>query len=141
MALPLPYPDAELVMMAILDPIESASDIVTWIPENAPNGLVVVTRTGGVPDQWDVTDYPLLRVSCYGQTRAEAWDLQRECQRHILAAAHHAVDVPEEGGEVLVDSSAIADGSSQVPELDPDDRRVDATYVLGLRRQYHLASA
>jgi len=137
-SLPLAYPDAELVMMAI---VENVSDnVTTVIPEDAPDDLIVVSRVGGVPDQWDVTDYPMLRVSCWGATRPEAWERQQECQRWILAHRHHNVDVPDLGGEVFIDEAAIADGNAQVPELDPDDRRVDASYVLDLRRQRHLAS-
>lgn len=138
--LPLAYPDAELVMMNIVALVPDVTDVDTYIPEDAPDGLIIVSRVGGTPDQYDVTDYPILRVSCFGATRMAAWKLQQDCQRYVLAHRGRNVEVPELGGSVLVDFADISDGSSQVPDLEPDDRRVDATYVLGLRRQRHLSS-
>lgn len=137
--LPLAYPDAELVMMSIVALAPSVTDTDTYMPEEAPDGLAIVSRVGGTPDPSDVTDYPIVRVSCFGRTRMDAWRMQQECQQYILAHRGRNVEVDELGGPVLVDDAAISDGSSQVPDLDPDDRRVDATYVLGLRRQWHLA--
>lgn len=137
--LPLAYPDAELVMMSIVGLVPGVTNVDTYIPPNPTAGLVIVTRVGGVPDPSDVTDYPIMRVSCFADDRMAAWALQRDCQRYILAHKARNIFVPELEGEVLVDSADISDGNTQVPELDPDDRRVDAGYVLGLRRQCHLA--
>lgn len=140
--LPMAYPDAELVVIALTTPVQRT---VTSIPaEYDPErdgDLIQVARVGGAPDEDDVTDYPLIQVTCWASTRTGAWALSNRVQPVVLGAAGTAVDRPGDPADgVLIDDAEIAAGNQQLPDLDPDDRKVATTYRLAFRRQYHLAS-
>lgn len=120
-----PYPDAETVLLDLLEPIAPA---VTSLPARFEPPMIVVERVGGAPDPDDVTDYPLLQVSCYGARRPDAWSLSGQCQVAILSSPCSEVN------GVLIDYAEVAIGGQQVPDMDPDDRRVVSTYRLGFRR-------
>lgn len=132
------YPDAELFGLGLLDLHladlsafgVTTQKIDTFFPDRFDPPFIRIQRSGGVPDALDVTDYPILSVSCFGSTRMAAWDLSRTVERIFLSAKCQRVD------GVLCDYAAIAEGAQQVPDLDPDDRRVDRAYALGFRRQY-----
>lgn len=136
MTLPLAYPDAEQVAMDLLSPIGLAT---TWIPPDPTPPLVVVQRIGGGTDEWDMTDYPLLRILFYGGSRDEAWNLSREGEKMLLGSKKKTVDRPGTASDgVLIDDVSLLVGGLLDPDLDPDDRRVTTNYVLAMRRQYHL---
>lgn len=118
------FPDAENVVMTLLDPLGST---VTSLPRQVVPPVIVVNRVGGTDD--GITDRPLVQVSCYGTDRPAAWSLSGQCQQAILNASGQAV------GGILVDSTGTAAGGQQVPDLNPDDRRVISTYRLAIRRQ------
>lgn len=139
MTLPLSYPDAELVMMAIHAPLGS---VAAWIPPDPEPGLIVVQRMGGGPDAEDQTDYPQMRVMYYGATRQEAMTLSRDGERLVMAHKGRCVRSPGQPADgVLVDTAGIDVNGTLDQDLDPDDRRVTKNYFLGLRRQFHLADA
>lgn len=127
----IPYPDAERVVMDLLDGI---APTVTSLPHKFDTPVIVVQRVGGAPDADDITDYPLVLVSCYGADRPAAWALAAEAQVAVLSS-------PGQGDGFCVDEAEVATGDQQIPDLDPDDRRVTSVYRLGWRRQYHLVQA
>ena len=135
----LPYPDAERVTLAILEPV-LPGNVDTWMPSPRPTTFIQVNRTGGGPDNADVTDFPLMRVRFYGGDRQGAWDLAFDGEKALMEAQGRYVEVPGIGA-VLVDYVTIALGGTQDPDVDPDDRRVTKDFMLGLRRQYHLQPA
>lgn len=128
----LAYPDAELVLMALLEARHPEATVDTWAEGDVDAPFIHIMRIGGSPDQYDVTDYPLMRVACYGNTRKEAWDLSRAVEVSILGSRHRNIET--EGGPVLVDYAAIEVGGTQEPDEEPDDRRIVVNYVLGWRR-------
>jgi hypothetical protein len=81
-----------------------------------------------------------MRVRFYGGDRNGAWDLAADGERTIMGAKGHFVDVPGIG-LVFIDYAVIVVGGTQDVDLDPDDRRVTKDFMLGMRRQYHLATA
>jgi hypothetical protein len=143
--LPRAYPDAELFVLALLDqyrvpvlvpeaPDLEDDDIDTWLPEGFEPPFIRVQRTGGAPDAVDVTDYPIMSIGVWGTTRQAAWNLSRAVERLMLAVKHHEIEVPDVGW-VLCDDAFINAGGEQLPDLDPDDRRVVQSFVLAFRRQ------
>lgn len=127
--MPLAYPDAELVLMDILESVWP-DKVVTWLPQNAANGTIWIQRIGGGPDEADITDYPQMRVATYHDSRQTAWNLARDVERVITG--YHGRRTP---GGWMVDFAKLAVGGVLDPDLDPDDRRVVKNYDLGLRRQ------
>jgi hypothetical protein len=135
----LPYPDAERVVLAILEPV-LPDKVDTWLPTPFQPPFIQVNRTGGGPDNSDVTDYPLMRVRFYGGDRSGAWDLAADGEKAMMSAQGRYISVPGIGS-VLVDYVTIALGGTQDQDVDPDNRRVTKDFMLGLRRQYHLQPA
>lgn len=116
-------------MCDLLDTLSPGVPAVTWIdPAWDGQPLFVVHRTGGSDD--GVTDRPVLEVNAYGPNRSEAWNLARTAQQTILAAADSDVN------GVGVDNAETFTGAQEIPDLDPDDRKVTLSYVLSFRRQF-----
>ncbi len=113
-------------MCDLLEPLAPA---LTWI-DPAWDGAAqfVVHRTGGGDD--GVTDHPVVEVSTYGPNRGSAWLLARQAQQVILAARDTDVN------GVGVDNTDTFTGAQELPDLDPDDRKVTLTYVLQMRRHF-----
>ncbi|WP_405159839.1 hypothetical protein OG203_25685 [Nocardia sp. NBC_01499] len=116
------WPDAEAVMVALLDPIAQTDTVMTPATK-VP--FIQVNRVGGTDD--GITDRPVVQVAVFGATRAQAWALAEEVRHAVRAAAGSMV------GGVLVDDTRTALGHQQIPEIDPDDRRVISTYQLSFR--------
>jgi hypothetical protein len=138
-----PYPDREQVLLDILSVLVDANDVpilgVTRLPPDFEPPLYQVQRIGGGPDAWDITDYALMRVSYYGDTRNEAWALSQAGEQVILGHRGRTVErsgFPSDG--MIIDYADLDVGGSMDPDLDPDDRRVTVNYTVGMRRQHHL---
>lgn len=132
------YPNATVLAMDGLDastrtPIADA-DVRPGPPQNFDYGrkLIVVRRVGGGPDEEDVTDYPVLLVACYAPSFLQATDMQNAVQAEIKSWPLRQIG-PD---QVLVDEAEIYVGEQEIPDVYPDERRVVATYRLGLRRQF-----
>ena len=142
--LPRAYPDAELFTIALLTefldvlqaeaPDLTDNDIDTWLPEGFDPPFIRVQRTGGSPDGPDITDYPIITISTFGRTRHLAWNLARAVERIMLGVKCHSIDVPDVGF-VLCDFSSLNAGGEQLPDEDPDDRKVVQSFLMGFRRQ------
>ena len=120
------FPDAEAVMCDLIEPHAPASTMLAddW-EDHLPQ--VQVNRTGGAAD--DVTDTARLQVAVYAATRAAAWNLSSAIRETVLDAVNEAP------GGVLIDDATEAIAGQQIPDIDPDDRRVISTYNLSFRRQ------
>jgi hypothetical protein len=141
-----PYPDREQVLLDILSVLVDENDVpilgVTWLPPDFEPPIYQVQRIGGGADEWGVTDYGLMRVSYYGATRNEAWQLSQAGESVVLSHHQRGIDRPGRYSDgMLVDWATLDVGGSMDPDLDPDDRRVTVNYTLGMRRQFHLLEA
>lgn len=135
----IPYPDVEQAVMDILLPL---GPVVSWLPPEFEPPLQHVQRIGGGPDVIDVTDYALIRVSFYGETRNAAWALAGLGEQMILSHRGREVNRPGRPTHGMqIDSADLDVGGTLDPDLDPDDRRVTKNFVVGMRRQYHLVGA
>lgn len=135
------YPDAELVTLSILDPLDGNAG--TWLPSGFTPPYTQINRIGGAPDNSDITDFAIVRVAHYGANRMGAWQLAAQGEALMIGARHHEISVPlmGEGVAILVDSVDIVIGGQQLPDVAPDDRRVVKDYIIGLRRPWRLATA
>lgn len=129
------FPDAELVVMTLLEPL-APDRVVTSTPadlEENPEPTIRVQRIGGTDD--GVTDRPRIEVACFAATRGAAQQLQQQCQRLVLAAGCTEVD------GVLVDRAFTDTGPIQPPRYpNPDVRWVPAIYRFEWRRPRQPAS-
>lgn len=131
MTLSLSFPDTEQVAEDICAPFGYACK---FLPEDfdtrleAGEAVILVARVGGTDD--GVTDRALIQVAVYGIDRPTAWDTSRAIQTSIMALQYGG-----QVGDVYVDTTATAAGRIQVPDVDPDDRRVITIYRIDTRRQ------
>nr|WP_280442930.1 hypothetical protein [Nocardia brasiliensis] len=109
-------------MAELLDPI-APTDTVMTPATKVP--FIQVNRVGGTDD--GITDRPVVQVAVFAATRAHAWALAEQVRHAVLGAAGALI------GGVLVDDARTAIGHQQIPEIDPDDRRVISTYQLSFR--------
>lgn len=135
----LPYPDTEQVLMDLLRPV---GHTVTWLPPKFAAPIIHIQRIGGGPDDWDITDYALIRLAFYGDSRNEAWTLAAQGEALLISYRGRTVDRPGTPSDgVIIDFVALDVGGMLDPDLDPDDRRVIKNFTVGCRRQYHLVGA
>ena len=122
------FPDAENVMCDLLDPIAPAS---TWLGDNWEKNLpqIQVNRIGGGLDPDEVTDTARLQVAVYAANRAAAQKLNTLVRNTVREAEFSEV------GGVQIDTTSEAIAGQQVPDKNPDDRRVISTYTLAFREQ------
>jgi hypothetical protein len=134
------FPDANAVLINMLRDI---APTVLRPPAEFVPPLIQVKRVGGQSDPEDVTDFPIMLISCYGRNWGEAQDLLSKVQVRILTSPLTEVPVLDPQGNVtgrvLVDSAAIHVGEVELPGEWPDDRRLNATFQLGWRRQFPVS--
>lgn len=127
----LSFPDLEQVAEDLAAPYGYACK---FLPEDfdarisSGEAVILVARVGGTDD--GVTDRALIQVAVYGVDRPTAWDTSRAIQTSV-----QALQWGGQVGDVFVDSTSTAAGRIQVPDVDPDDRRVITIYQLEARRQ------
>lgn len=122
------FPDAENVMCDLLDPIAPAS---TWLGDDWEKNLpqIQVNRIGGGLDPDEVTDTARLQVAVYAVNRAAAQKLNTLVRNAVREAENTEV------GGVQIDTTSEAIAGQQIPDKNPDDRRVISTYTLAFREQ------
>jgi hypothetical protein len=123
------FPDAEAALMDLIVTVAPSATIATILDTGWEKNLpqIQVNRIGGSAD--DVTDTARLQVAVYHKTRALTWALASSIRELVLESANEAP------GGVLIDSASEVIAGQQVPDIDPDDRRVISTYQLSFRRQ------
>lgn len=129
------YPSSVRVSMAIVKPLVPTGRVRVAVPANFEAPLIVVRRIGGGPNAQDDTDYPVMLFSFYGDNYPAAEDLAEQAEVAILGSAMTMVDLGN-GKQVLVDEAEIYIGEQELPDVYPDERRINATYRFGWRRQY-----
>ncbi len=132
-----PYPDAELVLLDLIDP-HTPGPVVTATPTTLTAPLTLVERIGGPDD--GVTDRPRMKVTCFGATRQEAWVMTRGIQAVILAAGGTMVTgqytVGEYPGGVLIDKAVTGTPPKQMAESGRNARQIETVFEIHLRRPW-----
>ncbi|MBM4686250.1 hypothetical protein GS532_21195 [Rhodococcus hoagii] len=118
------FPDAETVVMDLLAQVAYTC---TMVDKDTPMPHIRVARTGGTDD--DVTDSPEVEVECFARTGAEAKSMAKQCRKLIDGAGATNVN------GVLVDDASCLVGFMQIPDIDPDDRRLVGVFQFEFRRQ------
>ena len=137
-----PYPSAVMVGMNGLDAAFGTDTLIRPGPPpnyNFAERLITVRRVGGGPDEEDLTDYPVLQIACFAESYTLAAKMQREVEAVVLSwplTMINAAFDDETPWPVLVDEAEVYVGEQEIPDVYLDERRVVATYRLGLRRQY-----
>lgn len=91
------------------------------------DSVIVINRVGGGSD--GITDRPLLQVGVYAKdSRTRAWSVAGRVRERLLKAGGRTVD------GALIDSVREAQGVQQLPDLNPDNKFVAATFQLSFRR-------
>ena len=121
-------------LIASQRPTIKGVDVRPTVPPDYQYGrkLIVVRRIGGGPDEDGVTDYPVLQIACYAPSFLAASDMQGDVQDEVLGWPMKQIGP----NKILVDEAEIYVGEQEIPDVYPDERRVVATYRLGLRRQF-----
>lgn len=139
-----PWPDAELVVMALLDSVGTTVTATDGVTEP----VIRINRTGGDDDR--ITDRPVIEVACFAPDRAAtgdqqpavpgrelAWAMAEQCRQVILAARRTVVTYTDKDGReitALIDNARTATPPDQLPYGNENVRTVVATYVLAMRR-------
>lgn len=130
----LAYPSAVLTMIALLEPLSTVNkpiDVRVAPPPDYDGGrLIIVKRIGGGPDSDDTTDYPIMLISSFGEDYYVADEVDKAAQVAILSS------VLTEVNGVLIDHAEIYVGEQEIPDVYPDERRINSTYRMGWRRQF-----
>ncbi|MDE8648079.1 hypothetical protein PXH69_24170 [Rhodococcus qingshengii] len=127
---PPPFPDAEEVLVNLLDGI-GGGYACTALPDekefDAKIPIIVCNRIGGGSSD-GITDNALCGVLVIHKTRGKAWVLAGEVRDAILSAGNTRV------GGVLIDTTSETTGNQEVADIDPDNRMVDSSFYLNFRR-------
>lgn len=140
---PIPFPDAETVVMDLIG---------TWIGDIAPVAYVATT----IPDATDVAegirqgaayirvqrvggnainrvvDGAVIEVACLTSTRAESWRILRAL--HARLSGWYGDVQHRDGAASTVTGITETKAPTQYPELKPDERRVKSTFMVKTRR-------
>lgn len=121
------FPDAEAV---VCDLLEQVAPTATFLDKGWDDVLPViqVNRIGGSADS--ITDVARIQVAVWAETRAQVWQLASQIRDLIRYAGNTRVN------GVLIDWTEESIAGQQVPDVDPDDRRVISTYQFAFRRHF-----
>jgi hypothetical protein len=121
------FPDVEAV---VCDLLEQVAPTTTYLDKGWDDVLPViqVNRVGGSRDS--ITDVARVQVAVWAETRAQVWQLANQIRDLILYAGNTRVN------GVLIDWTEESIAGQQVPDIDPDDRRVISTYQFAFRRHF-----
>lgn len=125
------YPDAEQVLEDLTADIGySCKYLPADFDQRLDSGeaVILISRVGGNDD--GVTDRAWVQTAVWGRDRPTA----RKAADKVAAAVASLV-YGGQVGSVWVDTTATRQGQVQVPDLDPDDRRILAVYQVETRRQ------
>lgn len=140
------FPDAEKVAVELLKrwtpDIAPGAVIGTVIPdteavkESLLGGAVYirVQRVGGNAIN-RVIDAPVMEIACLTSTRAESWRIQRAITARLVGW-YGDVPIPNEGTATVTGVERAKD-PTQIPGLNPDERRVTARFVMKTRLPRH----
>jgi hypothetical protein len=136
------YPSAVMIGMNGLEARFGSDTMIR--PGPPPNydfsqKLMTVRRVGGGPDEEDLTDYPVLQIACFASSYTTAALMQKSVENEVLSWPLTMINAAFDGEPpwlALVDEAELYVGEQEIPDVYLDERRVVATYRLGLRRQF-----
>lgn len=117
------FPNVEDVLCEML------TDLAPTVTRRSPKidpPFIFIRRAGGNSD--GITDRPIVRVEVLAGTRDESEDIAADVRDRILDSGCTTV------GEVLIDTASEITGTQQIPDFNPDERKVPATYRLSFRQ-------
>lgn len=128
-----------VVIQSALDALDPGGLAVTWIPDadvlgpmlDAGKVVVRVHRLGGgLHDR--VLDTGTLQVAVLSESRATSWKVLQYLRGVLIDATDTEVDVD---GLTHVSRIEEMTGPIQVPELNPDERLVQAMFAVTCRKR------
>lgn len=127
------FPDAEKVMIALAAPFGYACQTLPLGADGkfdrSKMPIIWVARTGGARD--DITDRPLLQIGVLADTRADATRIGEDVRDAVLASGG------SRAGGALIDTAREVTGVQELPDIDPLNRLIQASYQLSFRRQFN----
>lgn len=135
------FPDRELV---VLDLVQSYLDLCTpaglactWLPDNyaqlvaGGTPVVRIYRGGmGADGLWDAA---AVQVGVIASTRADSWAVMEYLRQILLSFDHGGKVTRADDSITLISSIEEIVGPQQIPELNPDNRLVPATFRVECR--------
>jgi hypothetical protein len=149
------FPDAELVVIDILQPMLNLVDVFdsngapvldggsarrplacTFLPERYGEHLPIVRvyRGGGTADDNIMRDSAAVQVAVIADTRQESWQLLEMCRQWLLSFNRGGSVARAGGSATLVDRIEELVGPQQLPELNPDKRLVQLNFRVVCRK-------
>lgn len=132
--------------MDLLEPFFNPAKVIgapdgylcTWLPVDTDTriaaGKVLIRVYRGGLSAGNIIDAGAVQVAVIAQTRADAW-AALEYIRQILRTYERGGTVPRlDGSKTLITHIREMTGPQELPELNPDDRLVPATFAIETRR-------
>lgn len=133
-----PFADAEKVAKHMLEDRMTFEGVaiktVTETPDTIDTPTIEVQKIPSDRANDGVTDFPMIRATVFGSTRAMAWVIAREMEQVVMASPRTVVTIPEDGVECLIDNAEIRNGLVQESYETNDIRPVSMAFRLSLRR-------
>ncbi|MFR9767054.1 hypothetical protein [Nocardia sp. SC052] len=140
------WPDAELVALDLaqyyLNLLTPTGLAVTWLPDDFADlveaGTPVVRAYRGGMGAEGLWDPAAVQLGVIARKRSTSWEVLEYLRQMFLSYEHGGPVRRADGSITYVDCIEEIVGPQQLPELNPDDRLVPATYRIELRRPRNL---
>lgn len=133
-----PFADAEKVAKHLLEDRMTYNGVaiktVTETPDKIDTPTIEVQKIPSDRPNDGVTDFPMIRCTIFGLTRAMAWEIAREAEQVVMASPRTEVVIPEDGIRCLIDNAEIRNGLVQETYETNQIRPVSMAFRLSLRR-------
>ncbi len=140
------FPDRELVMLDLtqkfLDLLTPTGEACTWLLpkhyEMVAAGRPVVRLYRGGLGAHGLWDDAAVQVGVIASTRKDSWDVLEYLRQMYLSFEHGGPVRREDGSITMLSGISEMVGPQQLPEINPDDRLVPATFNVQVRRPRSL---
>lgn len=133
-----PFADAEKLGKHLLESRMTFNGVaiktVTETPDHIDTPTIEVQKIPSDRPNDGITDFPMLRATVYGATRASAWEIAREMEQVVMASPRTSVTIPEDGVIALIDNAEIRNALVQESYETNAIRPVSMAFRLALRR-------
>lgn len=133
------FPDIEILMADLFQPLLGGVEVVSWLPEpntynaqlDAGYGYLRAFRMGGKINYDQKRDEPKVQLAALTRKRDDSWQLI-EFIRQVLDAYQLGGVVPGTGISLTMAGEVV--GPQLVPEIIQDDRLVPITFELHTKK-------